>query len=141
MSSIQSTHLSAHLNDDQFTECLMGVAPDSEAAAHLAQCEGCRAELERFGVSVNSFNRVALEWSEARPVASLREASRAGGGRTFGVHRPFFATASWALATCLAVGVGVSVVLRHEQNMRGANVASGIPVQENVAQGDSPEQI
>jgi hypothetical protein len=120
--------LSSHLNDDQFTDCLIGTEPGVEAAAHLRECATCREELARFGMSVNDFNSAALGWSESRPAVSLRGASVGQQGR-----RRFFAVASYALAACLMLGVGVEVAVHHEQGTRPAAVASLSGSQEDSA--------
>ena len=70
----KSLHPAAHLNDDQFTGCAIGLEPDAIVSRHLAQCELCRNELAAFGSSVESFNRATQSWSESQPVPSLQAA-------------------------------------------------------------------
>ncbi len=124
-----NTKISGHLNDDQFMDCVMGVEPGVETAAHLHECEACREELARFGMSMESFNKAALAWSEARPVEV-----RLGEGR-FHAPRPFFAMASYALAACLMLSVGIEVMLHHEQSGASATVASvSGPEEDSAAQ-------
>jgi hypothetical protein len=107
-----------HLNDDQFMECTIGEEPGAEAAAHLGECEACREELARFGMSVSSFNSAARAWSEARPV-EVRVA-----GRGYWTARPFFAMASGMVAACLVLGLGMEEVWHHEQGGRPGTAAS-----------------
>ena len=118
MKATPKTRLSNHLNDDQFLECAIGEEPGVEAAAHLRECEVCREELARFGMSVSSFNSAARAWSEARPVEVRTE------GRGYRAGRPFFAMASGMVAACLVLGLGVEAVLHHEQGGRPGMVAS-----------------
>jgi hypothetical protein len=113
-----NSKLSNHLNDDQFLECAIGEEPGVEAAAHLRECEACREELARFGMSVSSFNLAAQAWSEARPVGVRVAASG------YRAARPFFAMASGMVAACLVLGLGVEAVLHHEQDGRAGTVAS-----------------
>ena len=107
-----------HLNDEQFMECAIGEEPGVEAAAHLRECEVCREELARFGMSVSSFNSAARAWSEARPVAVRTE------GRGYWTARPFFAMASGMVAACLVLGLGMEAVWHHEQGGRPGTAAS-----------------
>ena len=130
MKATPKTRVSNHLNDDQFLECAIGEEPGVEAAAHLRECEVCREELARFGMSVSSFNRVARAWSEARPVAVRTE------GRGYWTARPFFALAAGMVAACLVLGLGMEAVLHHEQGGRPGMVAS---VSGGDGLGDSQE--
>jgi hypothetical protein len=118
MKATPKTRVSNHLNDDQFLECAIGEEPGAEAAAHLRECEVCREELARFGMSVSSFNRVARAWSEARPVAVRTE------GRGYWTARPFFAMAAGMVAACLVLGLGMEAVWHHEQGGRPGTAAS-----------------
>jgi predicted anti-sigma-YlaC factor YlaD len=122
-----NTKVSGHLNDDQFMECVMGAEPGVAAAAHLQECEICREELARFGGAVSSFNRASQAWSEARPV----EVRPVGSG--YWVARPFFAVASYALAACLVLTVGVEVMVHHGLGGGPATVASGGETAEDSA--------
>jgi predicted anti-sigma-YlaC factor YlaD len=94
---------SAHLTDDQFTECVIG-APNAESEAHLLTCADCRQELNRFNASVGDFSRATLAWSEAQPAVSLRAASLSQS------RHPMFVHARWALAAVFLLIVGVPVV-------------------------------
>ena len=125
-----------HLNDEQFMECAIGEEPGVEAAAHLLECEACREELARFGMSVSSFNSAARAWSEARPVEVRTAASgyRAG--------RPFLAMASGMVAACLILGLGVVAVSHHEQGGRVGTVASvSAPQEDSAAQIAQDNQL
>lgn len=136
MKWIHSTQLSGHLNDDQFTECLMGAEPGSEAATHLSHCEACREELARFGASVGSFNAAAMAWSESQPSVSLQGSTQGRGSRVSWTNRPFAAATSWALAVCLMLVAGVSILQHRGYHDGSANMASVVPPQE-----DSEAQI
>lgn len=127
MKATPKTRVSNHLNDDQFMECAIGEEPGVEAAAHLRECEVCREELARFGMSVSSFNRAAQAWSEARPV-EVRTA-----GRGYRAARPFFAMASGMVAACLVLGLGMEAVWHHEQGGRPGTAASVSGPQEDSA--------
>jgi hypothetical protein len=136
MNSIHSTQLSGHLNDDQFTECLLGAEPGSEAATHLPHCEACREELARFSASVGTFNAAAMAWSKSQPSVSLEGSMRGRGYRVSWTHRPFATVTSWALAACLMLVAGVSIMQHRGHHDGPANMASMIPPQE-----DSEAQI
>jgi hypothetical protein len=142
MNSIDSTQLggplnNGHLNDDQFTECLMGAEPGSAAAAHLSHCAACREELARFGMSVDSFNAATMAWSESRPSMNLEESTWDRLHRASWTNRPFVAATSWALAACLMLVAGVSIVqYREHRDGQANNIASVVPPQE-----DSEAQI
>jgi hypothetical protein len=130
------SHAAFHLNDDQFSEYLMGEEPTAEVTAHLAQCEACREEMAGFDLSVDSFNQTTLAWSESRPAAGL---GSAGGQRW--LQRPIFAASAWALAACMMLAAGVFAVLHHEQSERPADIASiASPTMGNTVQ-DSEAQI
>ena len=135
MNSYETKQWKRHLDEDQFADCLIGLEPDTEVAAHLAGCEACQEEMERFGSAVTAFNRAAAAWSgarsgarsELRPRVNLREWR----------PRPVLVVASWALAACTVVGVGMSVVLHWGQDQRATgtagNMAGVVPVQEDSA--------
>ena len=118
MKATPKTRVLNHLNDDQFMECAIGEEPGVEAAAHLRECEACREELARFGMSVSSFNSAARAWSEARPVAV------GAAGRGYWTARPFFAMASGMVAACLVLVLGMEAVWHHEQGGRPGTAAS-----------------
>lgn len=111
-----------HLNNDQFAECLMGAELSPAASAHLSSCERCSEELSRFGLSVNDFNSAAMAWSDARSSERLLSRPNSSGQIPL-THRPFFAAASWALATCLMLAAGVTVV-HHQRSESEPTVAS-----------------
>jgi predicted anti-sigma-YlaC factor YlaD len=131
---MNSAGLNAHLSDDQFVDCAAGLEISAEAAAHLRECSACREELAGFGAAVDSFNRAAREWSEARPMGSLRERSWGG--------RPVLGMAAVALAACIMLVAGVTAVRHHEEARRPADVAQ-VAGSQGVAesQGDSEAQI
>ena len=133
MNGTPKTRVSNHLNDDQFMECAIGAEPSVEAAAHLRECEACREELARFGMSVSSFNSAAQAWGESLPAMSVRGASV--GEQGYRASRRFFAVASYALAACLVVSVGFEVV-HHEQG-GGSEAVSTV----SAPQEDSAAQI
>lgn len=130
--SLHLTALAAHLTDDQFTDCAIGLEPEATVAKHLAQCEQCRNELTAFGSSVDSFNQATQSWSEAQPALSLPAGGREP--QSPWVPRPFFATASWALAACLLVAAAISSAIHRHQ----ANVSPQIAAE---SPQDSPAQI
>jgi hypothetical protein len=132
---MKTAGLNVHLSDDQFVDCAAGLEVSAEAAAHLRECAACREELAGFGVAVDSFNRVALEWSEARPVASLRE--RRWGWRWSG--RPVFGMAAVALAACIMLVAGVTALVHREEGRRPRAAAVAVP--QPVSEGDSEAQI
>jgi hypothetical protein len=138
---MNSAELNVHLSDDQFVDCAAGLEVSAEAAAHLRECAVCREELAGFGVAVDSFNRAALEWSKARPVASLRERRWRWSGR------PVFGMAAVALAACIMLVAGVTAVRQHEEGRRSADgsqvAGSQAARSQGVAepQGDSEAQI
>ncbi|CAN5635111.1 hypothetical protein BH10ACI4_BH10ACI4_06740 [soil metagenome] len=126
-----------HLGEDQITDCLIGSQPTAEVTAHLAHCEVCSDKLAAFGMSVASFNRASLAWSEARPTASLQAASR-----TY-AQRPFLA-ATWAFAACTLLVIGgstVSTVLHRQNAERAATVASIDASNASESESDSEDQI
>jgi predicted anti-sigma-YlaC factor YlaD len=125
-----NSKLSNHLNDDQFMECAIGVEPSVEAAAHLRECEACREELARFGMSVNSFNSATQAWGESLPPMSVRGAS--AGQQGYQASRPLFAMASYALAACLMLAVGFEVV-HHEPGSGSGSVSTASAPQEDSA--------
>jgi hypothetical protein len=118
MKATPKTKVSNHLDDYQFLGCAIGEEPGVEAAAHLRECEACREELARFGMSVSSFNSAARAWSEARPVKVRTE------GRGYWTARPFIAMASGMVAACLVLGLGMEAVWHHEQGGRPGTAAS-----------------
>ena len=116
-------------------ECAIGEEPGVEAAAHLRECEACREELARFGMSVSVFNSASRAWSEARPVEVRTE------GRGYRAARPFFAMASGMVAACLVLGVGVEAVLHHEQGGRPGTAVSSGPQEDSAAQIAQDNQL
>jgi hypothetical protein len=133
---MKTAGLNVHLTDDQFVDCAAGLEVSAEAAAHLRECAACREELAGFGVAVDSFNRAALEWSEARPVGSLHEESLRGWRW---VRRPVFGMAAVALAACIMLVAGVTAVM-HRQEGRRPDVAA-IAAPQPASEGDSEAQI
>jgi predicted anti-sigma-YlaC factor YlaD len=133
-----NSKISNHLNDDQFMECAIGVEPGAEAAAHLRECEACREELARFGMSVSSFNSAAQAWGESLPPMSVRGASV--GQQGYRASRRFFAVASYALAACLVVSVGVEV-LHHDQAGSGNVSTVSAPQEDSAAQIAQDNQL
>jgi predicted anti-sigma-YlaC factor YlaD len=132
MNSYETNQRKDHLDEDQFADCLIGLEPDTEVAAHLACCEVCRAEMERFGSAVNAFKRATVAWGEARPELRPRVSSREWR------PRPVLVVASWALAACTVAGVGMSVLLHWgpDQRVTGGSLegrAAVVPVQEDSA--------
>ena len=123
---------SAHLTDDQFTDCAIGLKPGITASRHLAHCELCRGELAAFGLSVDNFNRATESWSAAQPALSLPAAS--GKLRATWVPRPLFATASWALAACVLFGAAILTTIHRHNGSLSPAVAAEL-------QQDSPAQI
>ena len=113
MQSSRSGVSPVHLTDDQFAECLMGADFGSGINAHLSTCQDCREELDHFGTSVNTFNTAAMRWSESRS-GSLLGSRQTHNRWTLLTHRPFFAPASWALASCLMLAAGVSITHHHD---------------------------
>ena len=133
-----STDLSPHLNDEQFAECAAGGMPDPAIVEHLAACEACRAEVDAFRLTMESFNTESLAWSEAQPAESLR--SRVPERKP----QPVWVVASWALAGCLALLSALSVAThRGEQrnNLLGKDQLGISRPPATPDAGDSPAQI
>jgi predicted anti-sigma-YlaC factor YlaD len=151
MNSYQANQWKGHLDEDQFADCMIGLEPDTEVAAHLAGCEACREEMERFGSAVNAFNRAAAAWSRSRPTSrpeawrELRPVARPELRRMVSLResrpRPVLVTAAWALAACTVVGVGMSVVQHREQGQHAAGVPAEGRAAVGPAQEDSAAQI
>jgi hypothetical protein len=53
-----------HLSDAEFSLLLDGAQPGSDVAAHLAQCQCCREELEIVQDSLGSFRSLSTAWAE-----------------------------------------------------------------------------
>ena len=119
-----------HITDDQFVDCAAGLGVSPEAEAHLRECAVCREELAGFGVAVDGFVSASLEWSEARPMASLQERVNERG--------PVFAWAAVAVAACIMLVFGVNAGLRHGERDHQTSVAS---VAQADASSDSEAQI
>jgi hypothetical protein len=120
---IRSGESTAHLNDDEVADYLIGTELSRGAMAHLVGCQACEEELSRFGVAVKDFDGASIAWSNARTSNSLLARTGVSGQANKLVHRPFFAAASWALATGLMVVAGVSI-MHHQQGQNESPIAS-----------------
>lgn len=118
-----------HLNDSRFTECMLGGELPADIAAHLAGCEACREELERFRGAVGELSAAALVWSEARRPETL---SAARGQQT--VLTPRFAVAAWGAAVCALLAVGVTPLLHHERAPERPAATAGLEAEDTEAQ-------
>ncbi len=91
-----------HLNDDQFTELLIGGALTEDCRRHLSACDVCRREAEKFSNSVEMFSTTSLAWSRTKPQQkSLRTIVQWKAARTG------LAPIGWALTAALLIAVGV----------------------------------
>ena len=101
----------AHLNDDQFAECLTASTPRPSVQAHLAQCDACRLELGLFLSSIEQFSAAALQWSKAQPSSNLQSSL----GGSLAPRSQLFAPVRWALACAAILAVAVPVALHRNQ--------------------------
>ena len=115
-----------HLNDAQFTDCMLDVGLAPEAEAHLAACGHCQEELARFRVAVDDLSLAGLAWSQAHaPQGSLRAAKKT----------PRWAVAAWGAAAFAMLALGVTPLLHHEHPARDTQVATVTePVEDSDAQ-------
>ena len=96
------TGIQDHLNDDQFTDLLIGGALTEDCQRHLSKCAVCRSEAEKFTNSVGMFSTTSLAWSRTKPQQkSLRTIAR------WTSARAGFAPIGWALTAALLIAVGV----------------------------------
>jgi len=126
-----------HLTEDQFASYMMGEAVNDEAEAHLSTCDQCRAEVERFGVSVQSLNVVSMAWSESRPSKSLRLRTSS---RAAWRMRPGVAVASWGFATGVLLMSAIPLA-RHLQHPSQDAAPVALSVQESQKQIEQDNKL
>ena len=132
----QVSHFS-HLSEEQFSGLLLErsdllTQDDAGAREHLAQCAGCRAELERVRDSLASFNAMGLEWAERRSATLGPVRLSAVAGRRLPL---VWATAMLALVGVLFAGFHL------EQQGRETMVAANIPPAAPVTVAGTPQQV
>jgi hypothetical protein len=93
-----------HLNDEQFTELLLG-APSPAIAAHLKVCVQCSEEADRVSTAIGGFERESRLWAEREAAShpTLTPPRRVFTG-LFGL--PDWAAAAAAAALDVAAGLG-----------------------------------
>ncbi len=116
---------------------MMGDAINAEAAAHLSACDQCRAEVERFGVSVQSLNVVSMAWSESRPSNSLR--LRTSSRVAWRLH-PGMTVASWGFATGVLLMSAIPLA-RHLQHPSRETAPVVLSAQESQKQIEQDNQL
>jgi|GEM_PF-1039540 len=126
-----------HLTEDQFASYMVGDAADAAAATHLSTCDQCRAEVERFGVSVQSLNRVSLAWSQSRPSNSLRIRTSSRGA--WRLH-PGMTVASWGFATGVLLMSAIPLA-RHLQHPSADTAPVVVSAQESQKQIEQDNQL
>jgi hypothetical protein len=126
-----------HLTEEQFASYMVGDAADSAAAAHLSTCPSCRAEVEKFGTSVQSLNLVSMAWSESRPSVSLR--SHAAYKSAWRLH-PGMAVASWGFATGVLLMSAIPLA-RHLQHPAKEVAPMALSAQESQKQIEQDNQL
>ena len=126
-----------HLTEEQFASYMVGEAENAEAAAHLSLCDQCRAEVERFGVSVQSLNRVSLAWSQSRPSNSLRIRTSSRGA--WRLH-PGMTVASWGFATGVLLMSAIPLA-RHLQHPSADTAPVVISAQESQKQIEQDNKL
>lgn len=100
--------MSNHLSQDQFAKCVVGQSTSVERQ-HIAECEQCSGELERFGNTLSLF-RTALKdrvdvQAESRVTVLKPSASRVSG----------FSILRWAfIASAVLVFISVPLLKREE---------------------------
>ena len=101
-----------HLTDEQFTELLLGAGP-APVQAHLVECAACREEAERVSGAIGDFAQQTLLWAErrveARPVRVVERQT----AFAWLLHPQIWVAG--ALATALAVGIGMTMRRDHTQ--------------------------
>ena len=124
---MNGVHLSAHLTDEQFADCLTALTVEPGIQAHVAQCDACRLELGVFLASMEDFSSGALAWSRAQaaPRALPVDATHA-------LAPPL----RWALACAAMLAVAAPVALHYEPSAASAKMRMSA-----AEIGDSPAQI
>jgi hypothetical protein len=73
--------MNKHLSEDQFAKCA-AAPPDTEERQHLAECQECRAETERFHDALSSFRNAIRHRIdsrlESRPFLTTTKPVKAG---------------------------------------------------------------
>jgi predicted anti-sigma-YlaC factor YlaD len=106
-----------HLSDEQFAECLTGEMPSAATREHLAACEACRAEMELFTDSVKGFDAATMDWSREQPAPRLM-------AKTTPRRSSVAAPLGWALATAVALVVGLPAVMHRNVQVTPGTVGS-----------------
>jgi hypothetical protein len=112
-----------HLDDEQFTELLLG-APSPAIAAHLKVCAQCNQEADRVSSAIGGFERESRLWAEREAASHPRLTPPKRAFATL-LHLPNWAAAAVAVALVIAVGFG-NGLLRHPAQVHDA-VATAPP--------------
>lgn len=67
-------HSTPHLNNDQFSDLLIGDCP-LEVRRHVDTCPQCQEEFKRVQSAIDSFGSACLEWAEQRAPVSISPSS------------------------------------------------------------------
>lgn len=125
-----TTESSAHLSEEAMNDVLIGLgSPESEA--HIGTCAECRSQLQAFQANMQLFNQTSLAWSETRSatLGTIAVPKR---------NKILLASAGWALAATVLLGVGVPMWMHNLDSVKHGGQAATAPV---AAQQDSVEQI
>lgn len=106
-----------HVTDEQFTELLMGAGPAS-VQAHLKACSQCREEAERISGAIGDFAEQSQLWAERRAAARRVPVEERESALAW-LLRPQ-AWVAGAMATALAVGIGMTLHREHAQPVQQA---------------------
>ena len=106
-----------HLTDEQFTELLMGSRP-AWVQAHLVECAWCREEAERVSGAIGDFAQQTLLWAERRAVERPMRVVERQPALGWLLHPQIWVAG--ALATALAVGIGMTMRRDHTQPVQQA---------------------
>jgi len=99
-----------HLSQDQFAKCVIGQSTSTERQ-HLAECEACSSELERFGKTLSMFRTALRDRVDAQPASRIAVLSP-----VLPQSRRGFSMLRWAfIATAVLVFVSMPVFKREEQ--------------------------
>jgi hypothetical protein len=109
-----------HLTDEQFTNLLLGAEP-AGVQAHLKACAQCREEAERVSGAIGDFAEQSLLWAEQRVARPVRVAER--GPALAWLLRPQ-AWVAGAMATALAIGIGMTLHRDHARPVQQAMVTT-----------------
>lgn len=105
-----------HLNDAQFTDCMLGIEPAPDTKAHLSECEACREELAHVRKAIGDLGTAGLAWS------ARRHPERRSAGLSAGTRR--LPVAAWGAAAFAMLALGVSPLLHRESPLRETGTAA-----------------